>query len=154
MKWWHGFFIASVLLLAGCGDSVTATNDAAATTAEEQEPTTTTTELVATTSEPSAEPAEEAAGVDPQPGDTVEVTLTDLSRCRNGGSLEAFGLVFGLVAREDEPGRAMHPEAWRGLDSIDGTFEFGSLEQSTFTAGEESIIVGYNVDVEAICVTW
>ena len=154
MKWWHGFFIASVLLLAGCGDSVTATNDAAATTAEEQEPTTTTTELVGTTSEPPAEPAEEAARNDPQPGDTVEVTLNDIRRCRNFGHLEAFGLVFAPVVPEAEGGLALHPEAWRGLDSIDGTFEFGSLEQSTFTAGEESITVGYNVDVEAFCRAW
>ena len=135
MKWWHGFFIGSVLLLAGYSDSVTATNDEAATTVEEQESTTTTTELVDATSEPSVEPTDEAAGFDPEPGDTVEVTLTDLSRCRNFGSLEAFGLVFWLVAREGEPGPAMHPEAWRGLDSIDGTFEFGSCPVEWWGSG-------------------
>ena len=86
VKWWHGLFVGIVLLLAGCSDSVTAPNDATATTAEEQESTTTTTESVDTTSEPSAEPAEEAAGNESEPVDTVSFAPAATSTGKSGRS--------------------------------------------------------------------
>lgn len=90
---------------------------------------------------------------DPQPGDSAEVRL-ELGDCRNDAGFAAFDTDWAFVGPPSDPPPALLPQVWEGLEYIDGVIEFESFDESTFTAGGESILVAENPDLEAICFEW
>lgn len=82
----------------------------------------------------------------PRPGDTAAEAIKLNPECRNGGTVEAFGFVWRMVE--------LAPLQWRDSESLNGEIHFESLEKSTFTVENETVVVSNTMVVGDECTLW
>ena len=94
----------------------------------------------------SSSSSQDSVTAPPEVGTAVEETIELSLECRNIGQIEAFGLTWLMVE--------LAPLGWRELESPSGEIRFESLERSTFTIGDETVVVSNTTVVGDECVMW
>ncbi len=79
-------------------------------------------------------------------GGVAEGVIQLSSDCRNEGTVEAFGLVWLMTE--------LAPLQWRDSESVTGEVHFDNLSRSTFTSGDETVVVSNTRVVGDECVLW